>query len=362
MATGKIYFNGGDTKPFIRLDNVIACCNRLNGEELKLLGQIMNIVNIDYSHGITTNEVKLPRNLLTWIFNNCTMKSILNYAKSLEELGFIESFSRDGGDNGDFIFLINEKEFFEKEFFVNNPYVLLGVIENQVIESFRYSGKSSRDFLKGMDTATSAVEKDYVLRLKKANDSKKKEILEEYQQYLCEQLIPYGSFSPPIPRSTLPKTKQSTEHNLPERVNDWSNSDFTTYFSSRYKEITKKNHTKSSKKSGTLEQCISKVIDLYSGDKIHTKSHIDKFFEGVPYDNKMKTDPQAYFMADTGMLERVKAAVESGVSFELYENREHQDKHSTNGNNQNSDIKEAVQENKGIDEDALIKALYGEDK
>lgn len=357
MATGKIYFNGGDTKPFIRLDNVIACCNRLNGEELKLLGQIMNIVNIDYSHGITTNEVKLPRTLLTWIFNNCTMKSILNYAKSLEELGFIESFSRDGGDNGDFIFLINEKELF-----ANNPYVLLGVIENQVIESFRYSGKSSRDFLKAMDTATSAVEKDYVMRLKKANDTKKKEIQEEYQQYLCEQLIPYGSFSPPILHSTLPKTKQSTEHKLPESVNDWSKSDVTTYFSSRYKEITQKNHTKSSKKSGTLEQCISKVIDLYSGDKIKTKSHIEKFFEGVPYNSKIKSDPQAYFMADNGMLERVKAAVESGVSFELYENREHQDKHSTNGNKQNSDIKEAVQENKGIDVDKFLAAICGEEK
>ncbi|MEK5436068.1 MULTISPECIES: hypothetical protein [Paenibacillus] len=357
MPTGKIYFNNGDAKPFIRLDNVIACCNRLNGEELKLLGQIMNIVNIDYSRGITTTEVKLPRNLLTWIFNNCTMESILNYAKSLKELGFIESFSRDGGDNGDFIFLVKEKELF-----VNNPYVLLGVIENQVIESFRYSGKSSRDFLKAMKTATIAVQKDYVKRLKNANDSKKKEILEEYQQYLCEQLIPYGSFSPPIPRSTLPKTKQSTEHNLPESVNDWSKSDFTTYFSSRYKEITKKNHTKSSKKSGTLEQCISKVIDLYSGDKIKTKSHIDKFFKGVPYDNKMKTDPQAYFMADTGLLERVNAAVESGVPFTLYENREHQDKHSTNGINQNLDIKEAVQENKGIDVDKFLKAIYGEEK
>lgn len=259
MAVGKIIYDGGihEKKGFIQLWTAIACCNRLNGEQLKLLGLIMNVVNTNVYQNNLITEVRLPRVLLRRIFYNRTMESILrSYAKPLADLGFIESYSRECGDDGDFVFVIKDNP-------LNNPIVLLCVIENSVIDSFRLNKEcSTEDLLKAMTNAVNSVEKEFVTRIKNLKASEKEVLLNEYRQYLCDQLATLGWVNNPPKKTPLGKDKgQSTDRELPKDVECWSISNFVTYFSETYKEITGNDHAKQSGNTGlTLENCISIVV------------------------------------------------------------------------------------------------------
>lgn len=80
---------------FYSLPNDVACCNRLTGDSLKLLGLIMNRINTAQSQVPT--KVAMSRLFLKYVFGNSVDKTVKNYAERLKKYGFIETFSMQKG-------------------------------------------------------------------------------------------------------------------------------------------------------------------------------------------------------------------------------------------------------------------------
>lgn len=348
MALGKIYYDGGeDGRNFIRLDNVVACCSRLNGECLKLLGQIMNIVNTDKYNRINTTEVKLPRILLRRIFQDCTVESIQNHAKSLTRLGFIESYSRQDGDNGDFVFNIQEHP-------VNNPFVLLSVVENEIIELSKLLSKNKSNlFLRVLTEAINQVELMYVESLKNAKDGKREVILQEYRLYLCEQLESNGlvRISTKLATPMVKSRSRDKEIELTNDVSKWKVLDFGTYFTQTYEQVTKRKHPRKG-----INQCIQALLDYYGNNPEYecmAKDHIDAFFVNYPSSD---FDPKVYLMANEISLQTVNESIKSGEKHVPFEKRVVQDRTQTKLKKA-KELMEAKQERKGMSVDIFEKLI-----
>ncbi|WP_461480311.1 hypothetical protein [Paenibacillus sp. PvR053] len=117
---------------------------------MKLLGLIMNRVNT--AHSQVPTKVAMSRLLLKRLFGNKDDKTVKNYAERLKQYGFIEAFSMQRGDSGEFVFSIADRP-------ENNPFVLLSYIENEVIANTELQvGQEADSLLVAFTAAVQAVE------------------------------------------------------------------------------------------------------------------------------------------------------------------------------------------------------------
>ncbi|AWB43420.1 hypothetical protein DCC85_03735 [Paenibacillus sp. CAA11] len=349
-----LYHNG-----FYSLPNEVACCSRLTGDSLKLLGLIMNRVNTAESQGKELKIVVMPRLFLKRIFGNSVDKTVKNYAKRLKELGFIESYLVQGGDGGEFVFTINDRP-------ENNPYVLLSRIENEVIANAELqAGHGADDLLEAFTAAVQAVEQDYAVRLKNAAESQREIILTAYRSYLSEALQVDGKACVGT-RQAKPKNDKvkssTTVTALPDDVDSWSLADFMNCFLQEYRKITGKNHSirKSQKTGKNVEDCIKDLQHHYRDHekakrKPLMKRHIEAFFVNYPPTDKIT--PTAFLMANSEALYNVEDFLETGKRHVPYgEVRSFNDKKSQ-PELKALQTKEAKQENKGLSPDDFLRRI-----
>ncbi|WP_101808205.1 hypothetical protein [Paenibacillus pasadenensis] len=351
-----LYHNG-----FYSLPNEVACCSRLTGDSLKLLGLIANRVNTAEKQGKELKTVAMSRLLLKRVFGNSVDRTVKNYAKRLKELGFIESYSLQGGDGGEFICTINDRP-------ENNPYVLLSRIENEVIYLTELqSGQEADALLEAFTAAIEVVEHDYVIKLKNAAENERETILTAYGNYLRESLQANGKVCIGV-NQTKVKTKKNkplpTETALPDDVQLWSYPEFESHFLREYRKVTGKNHTTKSRKTGkTVEDCIKDLQHHYRDHekaerKPMMKSHIEAFF--VNYPPSEKITPTAFLMADCDALYNVQRYLETGSKHTPYEERSFKDNKSmSQAEMKAQQAREAKQENKGMSLEELMRRLSG---
>jgi hypothetical protein len=349
-----LYQNG-----FYSLANEVACCSRLTGDSLKLLGLIMNRVNTAQSHVPT--KVAMSRFFLKKVFGNSVDKTVKNYAERLKQYGFIETFSMQGGDRGEFVFSITDRP-------ENNPFVLLSHIENEVIANTELQvGQEADSLLKAFTAAVQAVEHDYAARLKNAAASEREKILKAYSTYVRESLEAVGMVFVRI-RQGKPKVNNvkplPIETALPEDVQSWSYPEFTSYFLQGYRKVTGKKHsTRKSQKTGkSVEDCIKELQHHYrdherASQKPTIKKHIEAFFVNYPPTDKIT--PTAFLMANCDVLYNIEQYLETGKKHVPYEERSFKDKKSQEivpiSEPQWSRTKEQIHANN----DALLRKLKG---
>ncbi|WP_461479615.1 hypothetical protein [Paenibacillus sp. PvR148] len=110
----------------------------------------MNRVNT--AHSQVPTKVAMSRLLLKRLFGNKDDKTVKNYAERLKQYGFIEAFSMQRGDSGEFVFSIADRP-------ENNPFVLLSYIENEVIANTELQvGQEADSLLVAFTAAVQAVE------------------------------------------------------------------------------------------------------------------------------------------------------------------------------------------------------------
>lgn len=314
-----VYANG-----FTGIHNAIMCCNRITGNGLKLLGLIINQNNITKK-----NIVRMPRLLLRRIFDNCSDRTIENHADDLKKLGFIESYSRQGGHNGEFVFVIVDRP-------ENNPYVLLGIVENDLINSVKLLGNSG-DFLRAIKDTIGKLEGFYVERLKHAaSDSEREKIVDEYRQSIHEEIASLGFVDISIKQlARYSDTKNRIkEKALSDDSLQWDCHDFGYYFTQKYKQVTGRNHPKKG-----VNECIEILLRHYRDNSecmSKAKEHIDAYF--VNY-TEPDFDPKVYLMADPDALYNVERYLDTGKKHVPYEQRSKVKKNMRIVNKQ-QDIKE----------------------
>ncbi|MEK5162987.1 hypothetical protein NYE69_11700 [Paenibacillus sp. FSL R5-0527] len=345
-----LYHNG-----HFRLENEVACCSRLTGDSLKLLGLIMNRVNTAQAQLPT--KVALPRLLLKRVFGNKDDKTVKNYAKRLMEYGFIETFSMQGGDRGEFVFSITDRP-------ENNPFVFLSHAENEVIANTElYKGQKADSLLQAFTAAVKVVEHNYAARLKSAAESHRETILTAYRNYLSEVLQADGKAYVGT-RQVKPKTNKAkpepTETALPDDVQLWSYPEFESHFLSEYRKATGKKHRTKNREGKTVTDCIKELQHHYrdldrAEQKPTMKKHIEAFF--VCYDSK-KLNPRAFFMADCDVLCKVEDYLKTGQKPIVYEERSIKDKKGMSQEEMRAQqVREAKQERKGLSLEALEQIL-----
>jgi hypothetical protein len=353
-----LYHNG-----FYSLPNEVACCSRLTGDSLKLLGLIMNRVNTAESQGKELKTVVMPRIFLKRIFGNSVDKTVKNYAERLKQYGFIESFSMQGGDRGEFVFNITDHP-------ENNPFVLLSYIENEVIANAELqTGQQADSLLEAFTAAVQAVEHDYAARLKNAAESQREQILSAYNSYVSESLEAGGDVCVGT-REAKPKTNKTVKTSptvtaLPDDVHSWLLADFVNYFLQEYKKVTGTKHsTRKSQKTGkSVEDCIKELQHHYRDhekamQKLTMKKHIEAFFVNYPLTDKI--NPTAFLMADCDALYNVQRYLETGRKHTPYEERSFKDrKGKSQAETRAQQAREAKQENTGIPHDEFIRRLSG---
>ncbi|MGC5326254.1 hypothetical protein [Brevibacillus sp. SYSU BS000544] len=344
---------------FYSLPNEVACCNRLTGDSLKLLGLIVNRVKVANVQLPTT--VAMSRLLLKRVFGNKDDKTLKNYAKRLKELGFINSYSLQGGDGGEFIFAINDYP-------ENNPFVLLSRIENEVIANTELQiGHGADSLLQAFTAAVQAVEHDYVNSLMNVTESQREMILTAYRSYLSEKLQADGASvgtRQAKPKIKINKAKSlPTETHLPDDVQSWSYPEFTRYFLQEYRKVTGKIHsTRKSQKTGkSVEDCIKDLQHHYRDheravQKPTMKKHIENFFVNYPPTDKIT--PTAFLMADCDALYNVQRYLETGSKHTPYEERTFKDrKGKSQAEIKAQQAQEAKQENTGMTLEQLKERL-----
>lgn len=331
---------------FYSLPNEVACCNRLTGDSLKLLGLIVNRINTAKAQVPT--KVVMPRLFLKYIFGNSVDKTVKNYAEQLKQYGFIEAFSMQGGDRGEFVFSITDLP-------ENNPFVLLSHAENEVIaNTLLQAGQKADSLLEAFIAVVQAVEHDYAARLKNAAESHRETILTLYRSYLSETLQADGKAYVGT-RQAKPKTNKAktepTETALPDDVQSWSFPEFTSYFLQEYRKVTGKKHIAKNREGKTVADCIKELQHHYrdleiSEQKPTMKKHIESFF--VCYDSK-KIDPRAFFMVDSDVLCNVEHYLKTRQKPIVYEERSFKDnKSKSQAEIKAQQAREAKQENKGM--------------
>lgn len=347
-----LYHNG-----FYSLPNEVACCSRLSGDSLKLLGLIMNRINTAEAQGKKLKTVAMSRLLLKNIFGNSVNKTVRNYADRLKQYGFIETFSMQGGDNGEFVFTINNRP-------ENNPYVLLCRIENDVIHHTEIqAGQSADTLLEAFKAAIAVVEHDYAIKLNNAAENERETILTEYGSYLRDSLEAVGNVYVGT-RNTKLKTQKGrplpTETTLPVNVQSWSYPEFESYFLQEYRKVTGKNHTTKSRKTGkTVRDCIKELEHHYRDHekterKPLMKKHINAFFVNFPPSEKIT--PTAFLLADSDSLYNVERYLKTGNKHIPYEERGHDNKLRRAAMQPTSKV-EANQTQKGLSKEQFMKRI-----
>ncbi|WP_426984060.1 hypothetical protein [Brevibacillus borstelensis] len=309
---------------FTGIHNAIMCCNRISGNGLKLLGLIMNQNNITKK-----NIVKMPRLLLRRIFDNCSDRTIENHADDLKKLGFIESYSRQGGDNGEFVFVIVDRP-------ENNPYVLIGIVENDLLNSVKLRGNSG-DFLRVIKDTIGKLEGFYVERLKHAaSNIEREKIIDEYRQSLHQEISSLGFVDISIKQvARNPNTKNRIkEKALSDDILQWDCNDFGYYFTRKYKQVTGRNHPKKG-----INECIEKLLRHYRDTecKRKAKEHIDAFFENY---TEPAFDPKVYLMSNQDALNNVERFLDTGKKHVPYELRSNEIKNKSEAKKE-KDLSEA---------------------
>lgn len=346
-----LYHNG-----HFRLENEVACCSRLSGDSLKLLGLIMNRVNTAEAQGKELKTIAMSRLLLKRIFGNSVDRTVKNYAKRLKELGFIESYSLQGGDGGEFVCTINDRP-------ENNPYVLLSRIENEVIYLTELqAGQEADALLEAFTAAIEAVEQDYVIKLKNAAENERETILTAYSNYLRESLQANGKVCVGV-NQTKVKTKKSkplpTETALPDDVQLWSYPEFESHFLREYRKVTEKKHIARNREGRTVADCIKELQHHYrdierAEQKPTMKKHIEAFFVNYP---PPTFDPKAFLMADCDALYNVQRYLETGSKHIPYERSFKDQKGKSQAEIRAQQAREAKQENMGMSLDEFLRRM-----
>jgi|GEM_PF-7129064 len=353
MADRYILFHNG----FYSLPNEVACCSRLTGDSLKLLGLIANRANTAEKQGKKLSNIEMSRLLLKRVFGNSVDRTIKNYAKRLKELGFIKSYSFQGGNGGEFVCTMNDRP-------ENNPYVLLSRIENELIYLTELpSGQEADALLEAFMTAIQAVEPDYVSRLKNAAENEREAVLTTYRDYLRESLQLNGNVIVGVSQ-LKPKPKKSSsvpsETVLPEDVKQWSYPEFESHFLQEYQKATGRKHNRKTREGKTVVDCIKELERHYRDHlkeerKTMMKNHIEAFF--VNY-SPPTFDPKAYLMADCDVLYQVQRFLETGSKHIPYEQSFKNKKGKSQAELRVLQAQEAKQENMGISHEHFI-ALIG---
>ncbi|AWB43426.1 hypothetical protein DCC85_03775 [Paenibacillus sp. CAA11] len=353
MADRFILYHTG----FYSLPNEVACCSRLTGDSLKLLGLIANRVNTAKKQGKKLTTVAMSRLLLKRVFGNSVDRTLKNYAKRLKEHGFIESYSFQGGNGGEFICTMNDRP-------ENNPYVLLSRIENELIYLAELqSGQGADALLEAFSTTIQGVEFDYVGRLKNAAENEREAILAEYHDYLKESLQVNRNVSVGVSKSKQKNKKINpvpSETFLPDDVEQWSYPEFTSHFLQEYQKATGRSHNRKTREGKTVVDCIKELERHYRDHlkeerKTMMKKHIEAFFVNYP---PPTFDPKAFLMADCDALYNVQRFLETGSKHIPYELSCKDSKGKSQAELRTQQAREAKQENMGISHDdflALIK-------
>ncbi|MNO16501.1 hypothetical protein D3C76_61800 [compost metagenome] len=325
-----------------------------------MLGLIMNRINTAKAQVPT--KVAMSRFFLKYIFGNSVDKTVKNYADHLKQYGFIEAFSMQGGDRGEFVFSI--ADFPEK-----NPFVLLSHAENDVIANAELlTGQKADSLLESFTAAIQAVEHDYADRLKNTSESQRETILSAYRSYVRESLEVAGKVCVGT-RQAKPKSDKvklvPTETVLPDDVMSWTLTVFKSYFLQEYRKVTGKNHSnrKSQKTGKSVEDCIKELEHHYRDHekaerKPLMKRHIEAFFVNYPPTDKIT--PTAFLMADPDALYNVQRYLETGIKHTLYEERSFKDKKGkSHAELKAEQAREAKQENKGMTLEQIEELLEG---
>jgi hypothetical protein len=301
----------------------------------------------------------MPRLFLKYVFGNSVDKTVKNYAERLKKYGFIEAFSMQGGDKGEFVFSITDLP-------ENIPFVLLSRIENEVIASTELQiGQGADSLLQAFTTAVQAVEHDYAARLMNVTESQRETILIEYRSYLSEKLQADGASVGT--RLAKPKTNKvkplPTENVFPEDVQSWSLYDFVNYFLQEYTKVTGRKHITRNRKGKTVEDCIKDLQHHYrdhekSERRPTMKSHIEAFFVNYPLTGT--NTPTAFLLADGEALYNVEHYLETGKKHVLYEERSFKSKKSmSQAEIRAQQAREAKQENTGMTLEQLKERFEG---
>ncbi|WP_164684892.1 hypothetical protein [Brevibacillus reuszeri] len=320
----------------------------------------MNRVNT--ANAQLPTKVALSRVFLKHVFGNKDDKTVKNYTKRLKQYGFIETFSMQGGDRGEFVFSIADRP-------ENNPFVLLSYIENDVIANVELlTAQKADSLLEAFTVAVQAVEHDYAARLKNAAESQREPILTAYSSYVKESLEADGKTCVGT-RLAKPKNNKSKSSpkvtDLPDDVQSWSFPEFTSYFLQEYRKVTGKKHsTRKSQKTGkSVEDCIKDLHHHYIEHeramlKPTMKKHIDAFFVNYPPTDTIT--PTAFLMANSDVLYNVEHFLETGKKHILYEERSFKDnKSNIQAEMKAQQAREAKQENKGLSLEQLKELMEG---
>ncbi|MED2257155.1 hypothetical protein ABEO98_23565 [Brevibacillus parabrevis] len=170
------------TKGFTRTLNVLLFCDRL-GTQYRLLEIILNAYNMNfYYKNSNVDEVRINKLLLRKALGICTEKSIQNQTNDLIEMGFLKSYRKEGGVDGEFVFIVEEQPYM-------NPYVLLSEVEYHLLNQFRLSDKKKADMmLKELKRVSKEHEKVFIGRLRYAEPEDQTKILAEYCDTLGKHL------------------------------------------------------------------------------------------------------------------------------------------------------------------------------
>jgi hypothetical protein len=175
------------TTGFTRMLNVIQQCDRI-GSSYKLLEMILNVHNTNVSKNISNPySVRMHKIMLRKALGYCTEKTIQDQANTLVQLGLLEKYRKENGEDGNFIFTLSEKPY-------ESPYILLSEAEYYFLEV--YQPEERRDIgkvFKVLKDASKLLEGQYVQLLYQARTQEETDrVLADYIDALRQKVEAEG--------------------------------------------------------------------------------------------------------------------------------------------------------------------------
>lgn len=311
---------------FSMIHNELLFCPDLHNCS-KLLFIIKNMVNTYKNYTVSIDKKLLRRGL-----GNCIDDTIYNQARELKALGFLENYSKEGGENGKFVFTIVKDH-------KKNPYVELSIIENQIIERCDIKKNTEQknsiaNLLYLIEKVSQTTKKDLITRFENENAG---HLLEEYESYLISEIEKSGIAT--VTPSKF-KGKGSTEE---KPVEPTIIKELFNYFYDKYRLC------KGVKHSTNKKEALSHITELFESCNKNiklTREYIDAFFEYF-----RDKDPKTSLIIHPNVLSELKLFIEKGIPPKIYETRE---KIKFQKEKQ---VKEPTQENKGMPLDMFLERI-----
>ncbi|MDN9010711.1 hypothetical protein [Brevibacillus laterosporus] len=281
---------------FTQVPNRLLTCNRLSKYQI-LLAVMLNLKSMKMKRNAPNPSVlTISKKELRCVLDFCTEDNIDKQLRGLRDYGIVREFSKQGGIEGTYTVSLAEN-------LEQNPYVLLDMVEKQIMKGCRInSGIASKDYLgnlqKFVKTTAESVEAEYITKLSVGIGA-----MDEYKEYLKRAIVEsgLGTFDEEQQKASI-ISDNTSDQSLAETVYE--------IFTNKYVAITGREH--SVIKPTALTQ-ISKVINYCGGDKDMVLWFVDKFFES--YHVK---DPTTALFANDGILSELRACLETGKAPTVY--------------------------------------------